>query len=302
MGKCLRPLSMGQINDKIVILPYGQSKNRTHDIACGQCIECRLAKARSWGQRADKEAALSTKKSWFITLTYEDKFLKKGKKIINTITGEITQNATLDKKHIQLWMKRIRKKYGEGIKYMICGEYGPSTNRPHYHGIIIGLNPKDIKPIKNTNYLQSEELNKTWNKGFITIAKYQYETANYTAGYIMKKQTGKQKYKDKEQEFMLTSRNPGLGKKWFDLNYKSIYETDKVNIKTNKGVIQQQPNKYYDYLLKKIDENKYNEIKKTRMLNAQNKIENKPNKNKFELDIDREYEAIQKTKGQRNKI
>lgn len=47
---------------------------------------------------------------------------------------------TLDKTHVQLFMKRLRKaQCGNGkspIKYYCCGEYGGKTNRPHYHAIL----------------------------------------------------------------------------------------------------------------------------------------------------------------------
>lgn len=295
---------MRENEGRMIVQKYGESNSRHIEIACGQCIECRLSKARQWGQRADKEAATSDKPSWFITLTYEEKYLKWGTKKINKITGEVTEESTINKRDIQLWMKKIRKKYGQGIKYMICGEYGPKTKRPHYHGIIIGLEIKDIKQKKYTKYLESKELEKTWGKGHITIAKYQFEVANYTAGYILKKQTGQKKYDHKETEFLLTSRRPGLGKKWFDENYKKVYENDEVFIKTNKGVIKTQPNGYYDKLLKKIDEELYNQTKQKRVETALAKYKPKQELSEYEQDIVRSDNSEQKHKkgGGRGKI
>lgn len=52
---------------------------------------------------------------------------------------------TVFKKHLQDWFKRFRQRYihdfGENaqFKYFITSEYGPKTKRPHYHGIIYGI-------------------------------------------------------------------------------------------------------------------------------------------------------------------
>ena len=54
--------------------------------------------------------------------------------------------AVVCKEDVQLWLKRLRsainyqfkdlKENEKKIRYFICSEYGPTTERPHYHGIL----------------------------------------------------------------------------------------------------------------------------------------------------------------------
>lgn len=53
------------------------------------------------------------------------------------------------KKDVQEWNNRCRKAYrkatGNTTKYFITSEYGPRTLRPHYHGIMFGIDAVDFK-------------------------------------------------------------------------------------------------------------------------------------------------------------
>lgn len=49
------------------------------------------------------------------------------------------------KKDVQDWIKRGRYYLNKEFKYFITSEYGPGTLRPHYHGIIFGVDEKEIK-------------------------------------------------------------------------------------------------------------------------------------------------------------
>ena len=51
------------------------------------------------------------------------------------------------KKDIQDWIKRCRKRLtskGKKFTYFLASEYGPSTNRPHYHGVFCGVELMDV--------------------------------------------------------------------------------------------------------------------------------------------------------------
>lgn len=61
-------------------------------------------------------------RGWFLTFTYNDWHLPKGK----------DGRPSLRFKDIQLVFKRMRKA-GHYCKYVCVGEYGPQTLRPHYH-------------------------------------------------------------------------------------------------------------------------------------------------------------------------
>ena len=89
---------------------------------------------------------------------------------------------------IQLFLKKLRKKYN--IRYFCAGEYGEKTARPHYHLILYGWKPTDLKSIykKRCNgYFTSPEMEKMWGNGQIQIAQAVPETYRYVAGYVTKK-------------------------------------------------------------------------------------------------------------------
>ena len=94
-------------------------KDMELQVPCGNCIGCRLERSRQWATRCMFEASLHDE-NCFVTLTYSPDYLPEG--------------ATLVKKDVQNFMKRLRKAGTNGkFKYFLCGEYGENFNRPHYH-------------------------------------------------------------------------------------------------------------------------------------------------------------------------
>ena len=91
---------------------------------CGQCLPCRINKARIWANRLDLEGRLHNDKI-FVTLTYSDE--------------HIPENNSLSKKHTQDFFKRLRRVTAKRLRYYCAGEYGTKTDRPHYHYIIYGI-------------------------------------------------------------------------------------------------------------------------------------------------------------------
>ena len=125
---CFRPLQafkspfLNPTSGKSVIMFSSLSFDDIRiDLPCGQCIGCRLERSRQWAMRCFHEASLHDR-NCFITLTYNDKFLPK--------------DRSLYYPHFQKFMKRLRKKFGDGIKFYMCGEYGDQFGRPHFHACI----------------------------------------------------------------------------------------------------------------------------------------------------------------------
>lgn len=137
-------------------------------VPCGYCNECIKDRQNEYVIRTIEEAS---KKGivWFFTLTYSDDHVPYtydlDGEIIDEdpVTGEVffAPNAKLlsiCNKDITSWKKRVRarlnkrrKKEGkEPLKFsfLICGEYGPRTHRPHYHGLFIGLSRSDMLEFK----------------------------------------------------------------------------------------------------------------------------------------------------------
>lgn len=194
---------------------------------CGNCIGCRLTKARHWAVRCAHEAQLHQENS-FITLTYE--------------TEHLPENASLDVRDWQLFLKRLRtelwEKEQKKIRFYMCGEYGKSETevnnigRPHFHAIIFGHNfhqDREEKRRSPHRAYESEQLTRNWQKGIAELSDMTLETAAYCAQYTVKKITGdlaKDHYirVDKttgdyvriKPEFSTQSRRPGIGKGWFE--------------------------------------------------------------------------------------
>ena len=267
---CYHPLKgWHQPFTKLITFKYANSNGIPYTVPCGQCLGCRLDKSRQWAMRCMHEASLWEDKgnNSFITLTYNDSHLPK--------------NKSLNKKHFQLFMKRLRKKNKSNkdnpIRYYHCGEYGDLNARPHYHAILFNKDFSDKIPINNKKDLfTSEELHTTWNKGFVTTAIVNFDTCAYVSRYIMKKQNGKKAIThyvnvNKETgeetpilpEYSTMSRRPGIANKWFEQNKDEIYHKDFI---TSEG-FKMKPPKYYDDLMYEIQPAYMAAIKKIRMEN-----------------------------------
>lgn len=92
-------------------------------VPCGKCVACLVNKRGDWIFRLQMEMKFSKRKALFVTLTYDQKHCPE----------------KLDKRHLQLFLKRLRKHYPAGqIRYYAVGEYGSKMGRPHYHLILFG--------------------------------------------------------------------------------------------------------------------------------------------------------------------
>ena len=209
--------------------------------------------------RCHHEASLQTH-NCFITLTYADKHLP--------------WPPSIAVRPIQLFMKKLRKKYGSGIRFFACGEYGGTTKRPHYHAILFNHDFSDKKLWKNNPQgdpvYTSQSLEDLWGLGFTTTAGVSFQSAAYVSRYIMKKVTGEPaeehyQWMDPDTgelipltpEFVTMSRRPGIGRAWYE-KYKGDAYPDDFLIVDGKRM---RPPQYYDKLLDQEDERELQKIK-----------------------------------------
>lgn len=239
-------------------------------LACGQCKGCRIDKSKEWAARCVHESQMHQANS-FVTLTYAPEHLPYG--------------GTLVKKHFQDFMKRLRKRNAETeIRYFHCGEYGEGLGRPHYHACLFGIDFDDRIPYSQTNDVitwTSDELADVWGKGFATCGELNYQTAAYTARYIMKKITGKkadQHYTkivpetgeiiQLQPEYTTMSlgrtKGDGLGARFYKKYKSDFFPSDECPI-PGKGVYNSVP-KYYELLFAQEDPDTYAQIKEARKL------------------------------------
>nr|QJB20072.1 MAG: replication initiator protein [Microvirus sp.] len=158
-------------------------------LPCGQCTGCKLQRSLSWAIRCVHESKLHAE-NCFITLTYDPK------KVPPAEAGELPADTSLNYRHFQLFMKRLRKRFPEkNIRFYMCGEYGENFGRAHFHACIFGLDFPDKTKWKkgkgdNITLYRSKILEELWTYGFSSVGTVTFESAAYVARYITKKITG----------------------------------------------------------------------------------------------------------------
>lgn len=261
-------------------------------LPCGSCIGCRLERSRQWAIRCVHEASLHSN-NCFITLTYAPEHLPKG--------------GTLVMEHFQLFMKRLRKKYGAGIRFFHCGEYGEKKGRPHYHALLFNFDfpdkekaPFSLEKHSEHDLWTSESLTELWGKGHCSIGSVTFESAAYVARYITKKRTGKgcpprcvdagkpyhsclspEKYYDGiKPEYITMSRKPGIASKWYSQWKTDVFPSDSVVVRGR----EMKPPKFYVRQLEIDDPLTFRIVKKRRKENAKEfseKPENSPSRRRI---------------------
>lgn len=246
------------------------------EVPCGQCIGCRLEKARQWAVRLVHEAQFHDFR-WFLTLTYDDEHLP--------------VNGSLDKRHFQLFMKRLRKANPSArIRYMHCGEYGEQTFRPHYHAIIFGVDFPDRKRYSENSrgdtIWTSATLDSLWSHGECKIGGFSYDSAGYVARYVLKKVTGADSVEfyrridpgtgeviQLQPPYVTMSLKPGIGKEWYDAFASDVFPSDRVVIRGQEAT----PPKRYCVWQESSDPEGFAKLKlKRRAAMARDKANNTP--------------------------
>lgn len=221
-------------------------------VPCGKCIGCRVSRSRMWAARCMHEASLHPT-NCFVTLTYDNFWLP--------------GDYSLKKRHVQLFQKRLRKKYAyKKIRFFTAGEYGDKGQRPHYHLLIFNHRFNDQKIFKQNHgniLYTSNLLSQLWPFGFSTVAPLTYQTAAYTARYVMKKIGGDEAAEHYLRvhpyigtlnrvapEFAMQSNKPGIGSGWIDKFHSDVYPSDFLIVDGKKHPVP----KYYVLKLEELEQ------------------------------------------------
>jgi len=191
--------------------------------SCGKCEPCTKSRTNKWKNRINLES-YGHESSAFVTLTYTDENLR----FQNPKTGEFTL-PTLIPSDPRNFIKRIRKAHLKTIhsdtgksplRYYLCGEYGDTNWRPHYHMALFGYEPCYRGQTDKLKHSEGNSccppcdlLKETWKLGSIDNAPLNDKTAAYVAGYITKKLTmsDDSRLEGRFPEFQRMSNRPGLG-------------------------------------------------------------------------------------------
>lgn len=257
-------------------------------VPCGRCIGCRLEKAKEWALRCYHEQ-LTTEEdgydSMFLTLTYDNEHLP--------------DDHSLDHLHFQKFIRSLRKKTRKKIRYFMSGEYGEATERnnfiarPHYHAIIFGHRPADLKlvNVRNNcrNYI-SESLTQHWPFGGHEIGYVTFKNAGYVARYTLKKQgeldiesedrkskikideaTGEELYKNKKHPYIKMSNRPGIGATFYRRYFSDIFPQDECVLPDGRRT---SVPAYYRKLLERENPKLANKLRKLRVEKARSNPDN----------------------------
>jgi len=255
-------------------------------VPCGQCIGCRLERSRQWAVRCYHESQLH-EDNCFITLTYDNEHLP--------------PDRSLHHRDWQLFMKKLRKRFGSNIRFLMCGEYGtwcrhcwmhpkqckcPQTiegpGRPHFHAILFNHDFQEKVHWSNSNGLPlyvDAELSRLWPSGFSSVGAATFQSAAYVARYITKKVTGRAatdhytaihpqsgEVTTLTPEYLQASRGGrnghGIGYEWFKEYSKDVWPDDFVVV-NGKRV---RPPRFYEKQLEVSDPDLLTKVKRERKL------------------------------------
>ena len=221
-------------------------------LPCGRCIGCRLEQRRGWAIRSMHEAQLH-ERNCFLTLTYDQP---------NVPYGLVKSDFQNFMKRWREYRSREHKARGqagspEPVRYLMSGEYGDKTGRPHFHALIFGENFADTATMldEKRGVYHSSQVAAHWhNKGFNFIGNITFDSASYVASYTTKK-VGE---RDGERICPVTgecfsapyatmSRRQGLASKWLDKYNGDVWPEDAITLKDGRKF---KPPKFYDLWLK----------------------------------------------------
>lgn len=180
---------------------------------CGKCPECLVNRRALWTLRNILES-YEHDKSCFITLTYDDDHLPTNEDGVPTLVPE----------HLSTFIKNLRSKIDDKIRYYGVGEYGTSGEgrgehqlpiNPHLHLLLYGIGEEKYDQILSS-WTKSKGRGRRDQTpmGLIDVGELTPKSAAYVCGYVEKKNDyNKDMYEDLNiyPEFSRMSNRPGIG-------------------------------------------------------------------------------------------
>lgn len=267
---CYHPLTAYRQDDGSVSFRETGRTHSTLSLPCGQCIGCRLKRARDWGTRIMHEASMHEFNS-FVTLTYDD--------------AHLPPLGGLRYSDFQKFMKRVRKRFGP-TRFFMCGEYGEEFKRPHYHAGLFGVGfVEDRVFFRNAGpnkVWRSATLEKLWPFGKCEFGSLTTQSAEYMARYALAKLHGDMadaeygridaasgEWTRVARPFCRMSLRPGIGKAWFEKYGREVFPADRVVL----GGRDRSVPRYYDVLYDRAAAIAAEEVKYQRVLRAKEHAE-----------------------------
>ena len=177
-------------------------------VPCGKCINCRRKRIADWRIKIFFEYLFYENKGLFCTFTYSDK--------------NLPAQAVLDYADFQKFFKRLRRRFTD-IRYFCCEEYGSKFGRPHFHAIILGIDPTEPN---------IDKIDNCWGLGHTDIQPLKLKNIGYVAKYCVKQfakfktffnsETGECVEKIEKIHWSSGSQKGGLGWRYFYTHMSDI--------------------------------------------------------------------------------
>ena len=229
-------------------------------------MACRLRRANEDAVRILHETQLHERSS-FLTLTYDQEHLP--------------PDHGLHVRDWQLFMKRLRKRTDNKLRFYMVGEYGDRDLRPHFHAIIFGEDwRREWKPIDRSDaghlVYQAETVQEAWGQGRTSVDAVTFQNAAYCARYHQKKikgeaandhylrcitdDDGELQLVNVRPEFSCRSMRPGIGSGWYDKFKRDLFPLDECIVQGQRMPVPT----YYRNKLKNQDPALYESLKAKR--------------------------------------
>lgn len=198
--------------------------NQVEVFQCCSCLPCLNMRRYHWVRKAILES-----KRWeyvyFATLTYSDEY----------VPSELNKH---DGQKFVKYLRKLIKPYE--MRYILAGEYGGRTGRPHYHMIIFTNYKFDlIHPRQNSKssgvLYECELMQKAWlHKGFIQVGfdldfqSFPYVVSYSNKGYVKQRQNVEKKvFENYINQIYMDPNLTGFQKYiLFDLNFKHYKQAE----------------------------------------------------------------------------
>ena len=199
-------------------------------VPCGHCLACRTNKAKVLSFKGNVEVNDRTNYPLFVLLTYDNEHLpfyyidkvssfqdyssynvcdkdgvylknivlhKTDTNLLNRILNIYGKFPVLYKRDVQNFLKRVRitlqrsNQIEKEVRYFLCGEYGPTNFRPHYHLILLFKSEQSrqfIHRLLKTEHFDKHSRfssSKLWRYGFCNSKLFERGSSSYVTSYLV---------------------------------------------------------------------------------------------------------------------
>lgn len=220
---CDSPLTAYRDEFGAVVFNEDKAAGASFPIPCGRCMGCRIRRRQDWTLRGLLEAQMQRRdgfETFFFTLTQDE--------------DHAEQWSDLSLRDVQLFVKRLRFRFGPGVRFQSLGEYGGGAGRAHYHQTVFGLQIPDLVPLSKRaargQWFESAVITELWGRGHVAIALATEQTIAYVASHQTKDLSGTYsesgaffvvdpltgEARKRRAPFRTQSNRPGIGARFFE--------------------------------------------------------------------------------------